>query len=157
MDSWGMAQTVHLDMLKCEKWKKMNPEKMIQPNPKFQIEHERKGTEEVQKREDDKRNEYVYESGFKMLLLVAEEQEARYIKKHVIGPFPMLEAVYRYLKEERHLVNLVSIKGAGDTTIRQPERTLCVARAIGRCRSWCIPRPTTTLRYLRFWLQMERA
>ena len=93
-------------------------ERVIQPNPKFQAKSdERKGTKEDQKREDEKYIKYIYASGFKVGQFSDNEVGIAIDAKHVIGPFPSLEAAYRYLKEKHHLIDIASIKEMDDPTI----------------------------------------
>ena len=105
-----------VEMRKVEE--KEDGERVIQPNPKFQTKpDERKGTGEEQKREDNKRIEYIYESGFKMCAFSDGGVGIQMDAKHVMGPFPSLESAYRYLEEEHHLVDIASIKEMDDPVI----------------------------------------
>ena len=93
-------------------------ERVIQPDPKFQTKpKEREGTKEEQKREDEGYIKYIYDTGFKIGRFDDGEVGIKIDSKSIIGPFPSLEAAYRYLKEERHLVDIASIKGMDNPTI----------------------------------------
>ena len=86
-------------------------ERIVHPDPKFQSEHEkREGTREEQRREDEKRLEYIQDSGFHVYAFGDGEVGIKIDDKHIIGPFPSLGAACRYFKEGHHLTDIGSIK-----------------------------------------------
>ena len=93
-------------------------ERVIHPDPKFQTEQgKRNGTKEEQKKEDEKRLEYIQDSGFHVYAFGDGEVGVKIEAKHIIGPFPSLESAYRYFKEGHHLTDIGSIKELDSPTM----------------------------------------
>ena len=93
-------------------------DRIVHPYPKFQTESKKQeGTEEDQKKEDEKHLEYIQDSGFQLHAFEDGEVGIKIDPQHIIGLFPSLETAYRYFKEGHHLTDIGSIKQIDSPTV----------------------------------------